>query len=58
MIGAWDFPARLLFNLLHFLTKGEPEGAAAEFVEFVLSDAVQSSVVGEAGFVPVVREGD
>lgn len=38
---------------LHFFTKGEPEGLAAEFIEFVLSDVVQGSLVPDAGFTPI-----
>ncbi|MDO8915159.1 MAG: phosphate ABC transporter substrate-binding protein [Coriobacteriia bacterium] len=43
-------------RLLHFLTKGEPEGLAKEFLAFVLSPAVQETVVREAGFLPMGGE--
>ena len=38
---------------LHFFTRGEPEGVAAEYIGFVLSDSVQQGVVRDAGFLPV-----
>lgn len=38
---------------LHFFTKGQPSGLTARYVEYVLSDEVQSGVVVDAGFVPV-----
>lgn len=38
---------------LHFFTKGEPEGDVADYIEFVLSDAVQKGAVTDAGFIPV-----
>lgn len=40
-------------RLLHFLTKGEPQGLAKEFLAFVLSPEVQETVVREAGFLPI-----
>jgi len=43
---------------LHFFTKGEPTGLAKEYIDFVLSDAVQEDVVIDAGFVPVTAGGD
>lgn len=42
---------------LNFFTAGQPTGAAAKYVEFVLSDEVQQGVVQEAGFVPVATGG-
>lgn len=38
---------------LHFFTKGEPKEPAKGYIDFVLSDAVQESVVQDAGFLPV-----
>jgi len=38
---------------LHFFTDGEPEGLAAEYIDFVLSEPVQQGVVRDAGFLPV-----
>lgn len=46
------YPVR---RLLHFFTKGAPEGLAKEYVDFVLSPSVQRSVVREAGFLPISR---
>ena len=37
---------------LYFLTLGEPEGAEARFIDYVLSPEVQNGPVVEAGFVP------
>jgi len=45
-----------LQRLLHFYTVGEPTGLARDYIEFVLSDAVQQSVVRDAGFLPMSRE--
>jgi phosphate transport system substrate-binding protein len=42
---------------LHFFTKGEPEGTAKLYVEFVLSDEVQKGVVVDAGFIPIAEGG-
>lgn len=41
---------------LHFFTAGRPEGLVAEYIKFVLSDAVQQTVVREAGFTPITGE--
>lgn len=49
-VATGEYP---ISRVLHFFTKGEPEGLAAEFVKFVLSDSVQKGVVTDAGFVPV-----
>ena len=37
---------------LYFFTKGEPTGAAAEYIEYVLSDEMDEQI-REAGFIPV-----
>lgn len=42
---------------LHFFTKGEPEGQAKRYVDFVLTDAVQKGVVVDAGFIPIAEGG-
>jgi len=42
---------------LHFFTKGQPQGAAKRYIEFVLSDAVQKGVVVDAGFIPIAEGG-
>lgn len=38
---------------LHFFVKGAPSGLTKEFIDFVLSDAIQQGPVVDAGFVPV-----
>jgi phosphate transport system substrate-binding protein len=43
---------------LNFFTVGEPEGPAARYIDFVLSPEVQHGVLQDAGFVPVITEGD
>ena len=42
---------------LHFFTKGQPQGSAKRYIEFVLSDAVQKGVVVDAGFIPIADGG-
>lgn len=42
-------------RLLHFFTKGEPSGLTKEFVDYMLSPAVQNGAVEEAGFIPVAE---
>ena len=37
---------------LYFFTKGEPTGAAAEYIAYVLSDEMDDQI-REAGFIPV-----
>lgn len=41
-----------LVRKLYFLTRGTPSAAARDFIEFVLSDRVQSDIVGRM-FVPI-----
>ena len=43
-------------RLLHFFTVGEPQGDAADYIEFVLSEEVQNGVVVEAGFTPIAEK--
>jgi phosphate transport system substrate-binding protein len=38
---------------LHFFTVGQPDGLAAEFIDYVLSDEVQHDIIPEAGFTPI-----
>ena len=38
---------------LHFLTKGEPQGAAKDYTDYVLSPEVQNELVVDAGFIPI-----
>ena len=42
---------------LYFFTKGEPTGAAAEYIEYVLSDEMDEQI-REAGFIPVETSGE
>ena len=42
---------------LHFFTKGEPVGLAKEYTDYVLSPAIQNSVVVDAGFLPIASVG-
>jgi phosphate transport system substrate-binding protein len=44
------YPVR---RVLHFFTKGSPDGLAKLYIDYVLSDAVQKDVVAEAGFIPI-----
>ncbi len=43
---------------LHFFTVGEPQGLAKKYIDFVLSDEVQESIVREAGFLPISSGSD
>lgn len=43
-------------RLLYMLTKGQPKGLAKDFIAFVLSPAVQDTVVRDAGFLPIGGE--
>ncbi len=40
-------------RILHFFTRGEPEGLAARYIAYVLSDEIQQTVVRDAGFLPM-----
>ncbi len=40
-------------RLLHFFTAGPPTGLAKEYIDFVLSTAVQDTIIQEAGFTPI-----
>jgi phosphate transport system substrate-binding protein len=42
-------------RVLHFFTKGKPSGLAKQYIDFVLSPAIQSKVVRDAGFLPVAE---
>jgi len=41
---------------LHFFIKGTPTGLTKEYIDYVLSDAVQNGPVVEAGFIPVAAK--
>ncbi|SNZ10868.1 phosphate ABC transporter substrate-binding protein, PhoT family [Terribacillus aidingensis] len=49
-IGSGDFP---IWAYQHSYTKGEAEGLAKEFLDYLLSDEVQSSIVPDQGYVPM-----
>jgi phosphate transport system substrate-binding protein len=49
-IASGEYP---IGRTLHFFTKGEPTGLAKEYTDFVLSPAIQESVVVDAGFLPI-----
>lgn len=40
-------------RVLHFLTKGQPQGLAKTFIDYVLSPQIQDKVVPDAGFLPM-----
>jgi len=48
-----DYPVQ---RVLHFFTKGEPEGVTREYIEYVLSPAIQDTIVREAGFIPITAK--
>ncbi|MFB7304493.1 phosphate ABC transporter substrate-binding protein PstS family protein [Heyndrickxia sporothermodurans] len=37
----------------HMYTNGEPQGLTKEFLDFILSDDIQSSVIPKLGYIPV-----
>ncbi len=43
-----------LQRLLHFFTLGEPTDLAEAYIDFVLSEEIQSTIVKDAGFIPIV----
>lgn len=49
-IASGDYP---IGRTLHFFTKGKPSGLAAQFASYVVSPAIQDSVVVDAGFLPI-----
>jgi len=49
-VASKEYP---IARTLHFFTKGQPTGLAAEYIDYVLSDEVQNGVVMDAGFIPV-----
>jgi phosphate transport system substrate-binding protein len=44
-------------RVLHFFTKGQPTGLTKEYVDYVLSSAIQKGVVVDAGFIPIAEGG-
>lgn len=45
-------------RILHMFTLGEPTGLAKKYIDFVLSPAIQESVVRDAGFIPITAKAD
>lgn len=43
-------------RILHCFTKGAPAGLVAEFLDYVLSPAVQDSIIRDAGFIPITAK--
>jgi len=43
-------------RVLHFFTMGEPTGSAAEYMAYVLSPAIQETIVRDAGFIPITAK--
>lgn len=43
-------------RVLHFFTKGSPSPAAQAYIDYVLSPAVQLTIVRDAGFIPIGAE--
>lgn len=43
-------------RILHCFTKGAPEGLIKDFLDYMLSPAVQDSIVRDAGFIPITAK--
>ncbi len=43
-------------RVLHFFTKGEPSSLAKAYIDYVLSPAVQDTIVRDAGFIPITAK--
>ena len=52
-VVAGEYPVQ---RVLHFFTNGEVSGPAADYIAFVLSPAVQDTVVRDAGFIPITAK--
>ncbi|MBM7708721.1 phosphate ABC transporter substrate-binding protein PstS [Enterococcus lemanii] len=45
----------IIWSYEHMYTNGEPTGLTKDFLEYILSDEVQESIVGKLGYIPVSR---
>ncbi|MDO8880701.1 MAG: phosphate ABC transporter substrate-binding protein [Coriobacteriia bacterium] len=52
-VVAGDYPIQ---RVLHFFTHGEVSESTVAYIEYVLSPAVQDSVVRDAGFIPITAK--
>ncbi len=41
-----------IWSYEHMYTKGEPTGLTKQFIEFILSDEIQKTIVGQLGYIP------
>ncbi len=51
-ITSGEYP---VWSYEHLYTLGEPEGVAAAFIEYMLSDDVQDNLVSELGYIPITE---
>ncbi|HIZ53869.1 MAG TPA: phosphate ABC transporter substrate-binding protein PstS [Candidatus Enterococcus avicola] len=45
----------VIWSYEHMYTKGEATGLTKEFIEYVLSDEIQNTVVGKLGYIPISK---
>lgn len=45
----------VIWSYEHMYTKGEPTGLTKDFIEYILSDDVQTNIVGKLGYIPVSK---
>lgn len=45
----------IIWSYEHMYTKGQPTGLTKKFLDYMLSSEVQTSIVGELGYIPVVE---
>lgn len=50
MINEW-----VIWSYEHMYTKGAPTGLTKDFIEYILSDDVQTNIVGKLGYIPVSK---